>query len=126
MSGNIRGIQHLGLPTADMDRTVAFYERLGFAVAYRTLHNSLPVCFLQGNGITVEAYQTDGATGRAGAIDHLALDVADIGEALQTVTSLGLAPLKGGVRSLPFWERGVRYFTVEGPNAEKIEFSQQL
>lgn len=126
MNDNIRGIQHVGIPTADMDKTVAFYEKLGFAVAYRTVLDGDPVCFLSGNGITFEAYQTADATGKAGAIDHIALDVADIDEALQTITALGFTPIEGGICSLPFWERGVRYFTIAGPNAEKIEFSQRL
>ena len=26
------GFQHLGLPTADMDKTLEFYEKLGFSV----------------------------------------------------------------------------------------------
>lgn len=126
MNDNIRGLQHIGIPTADMDRTVAFYERLGFAAAYRTTHEGTPVCFLAGNGITLEIYQSGGATGKAGALDHIALDVADIGKALALVTGLGLIPMEGGVRSLPFWAHGVRFFTVEGPNAEKIEFCQRL
>ena len=27
---------------------------------------------------------------------------------------------------LPFWENGVRYFLIEGPNKEPIEFLQKL
>ena len=27
---------------------------------------------------------------------------------------------------LPFFDKGVRYFTIEGPNKEKIEFNQKL
>ena len=27
---------------------------------------------------------------------------------------------------LPFWENGVKFFTIEGPNKEKVEFSQYL
>ncbi|MDD3243533.1 MAG: VOC family protein, partial [Eubacteriales bacterium] len=32
----------------------------------------------------------------------------------------------GEVKGLPFWANGVRFFTILGPNAEKIEFSQML
>ena len=30
------------------------------------------------------------------------------------------------VHFLPFWENGVKFFTIEGPNKEKVEFSQYL
>lgn len=30
------------------------------------------------------------------------------------------------VNGLPFWEKGVKFFTIEGPNKEKIEFYERL
>jgi hypothetical protein len=30
------------------------------------------------------------------------------------------------VNGLPFWENGVKFFTIEGPNKEKIEFCEKL
>ena len=33
---------------------------------------------------------------------------------------------KDSIHFLPFWENGVKFFTIEGPNKEKIEFSQYL
>ena len=30
------------------------------------------------------------------------------------------------IHFLPFWENGVKFFTIEGPNKEKVEFSQYL
>ena len=30
------------------------------------------------------------------------------------------------VNGLPFWEHGVKFFTFEGPNKEKIEFCEKL
>ena len=33
---------------------------------------------------------------------------------------------KDTIHFLPFWDNGVRFFTIEGPNKEKIEFSQYL
>ena len=28
------------------------------------------------------------------------------------------------VMSLPFWEKGIRYFNIEGPNHEVLEFCE--
>lgn len=34
--------------------------------------------------------------------------------------------LDAEIQFLPFWENGVRFFTIVGSNKEKIEFSQYL
>ena len=116
----INGLQHIGLPTNDLEKTVAFYEGLGFSVALRTVNEAAgeQVAFLQLKELMIEAYQTGRAAGRAGAVDHIALDVADV----DTLYEL----LDDAVRFLPFWARGVRFFTILGPNGEKVEFSQKL
>lgn len=64
--------------------------------------------------------------GRPGAIDHLALDVDDIESAWEEVRMAGLAPLEDAIQFLPFWENGVRFFNLLGPNGETVEFSQRL
>ena len=61
-----------------------------------------------------------------GAIDHLALDVDDIESAWEEVRMAGLAPLEDAIQFLPFWENGVRFFNLLGPNGETVEFSQRL
>lgn len=45
----INGLQHIGLPTNDLEKTVAFYEGLGFSVALRTVNEAAgeQVAFLQ-------------------------------------------------------------------------------
>lgn len=35
-------------------------------------------------------------------------------------------PTNDIVHFLPFWENGVKFFTIEGQNKEKVEFSQYL
>lgn len=71
----INGLQHIGLPTNDLEKTVAFYEGLGFSVALRTVNEAAgeQVAFLQLKELVIEAYQTGRAAGRAGAVDHIAL-----------------------------------------------------
>ena len=36
LSENCQGLNHLGLPTENLEKTIAFYESLGFTVAWRT------------------------------------------------------------------------------------------
>ena len=117
------GLQHVGIPTNDLEKTIAFYTALGFEVAHRADNNGEKVAFLQLGDLVVETYANGRAVGRAGAVDHIALNVTDIGEARRIADGMGLNVIEEG--KLPFWERGVEYFTFTGPNGEKIECCQK-
>lgn len=122
------GIQHVGIPTNDIEKTIAFYEALGFWNIYRTRNEAADeeVCFLQMKNLCIETYQNRKAALRAGAVDHIAIDVTDIEKTCQMVQKLGCAFFEEGISFLPFWEHGIRYFILLGPNQEKIEFCQKL
>ena len=34
----MKGIQHIGIPTNDLEKTIAFYQRLGFIIAHQTIN----------------------------------------------------------------------------------------
>jgi catechol 2,3-dioxygenase-like lactoylglutathione lyase family enzyme len=137
LQGNLQGFQHLGLPVTDLERSKAFYQNLGFDEVMRT---DLPeqdgvthVAMLRKDGFTIELYQMpeqarrEIAGRRDGHVDHIALDVLDIDKAYAEITAAGLEVLEQGAPIfLPFWARGVRYFTVRGPDGEKVEFNQIL
>ena len=56
----------------------------------------------------------------------MAIDVKDIEKVYEMITAEGLNTTQDEVYFLPFWDNGVRFFTIEGPNKEKVEFSQYL
>lgn len=124
----VTGIQHIGIPTNDIEKTITFYTGLGFEVAFRTINEAAneQVAFLRLKNLTIETYENHCASNKAGAIDHIALDVCDIEATFQLVKDAGYSLLDTEIQFLPFWTNGVRFFTIEGPNAEKIEFSQML
>jgi Lactoylglutathione lyase and related lyases len=124
----LTGVQHIGIPTNDIERTVEFYKNLGFTVALRTVNEKAneKVAFLQLKNLMIETYENHNSAMKSGAIDHIALDVTDIDDAFETIKAKGCKLLDNEVQFLPFWQKGVRFFTIEGPNAEKIEFSQVL
>lgn len=126
LSEYVTGIQHVGIPTNDMEATLAFYEALGFRLTYHTVNGSEKVCFLQLGNLCIETYENGNAALKAGAVDHIAIDVTDIEAAYRAVQALGCDFLVEGISYLPFWERGIRYFVILGPNQEKIEFCQIL
>ena len=137
LQGNLRGIQHLGLPVTNLERSRAFYISFGFEEKMRT---DLPregepvrVAMLEKSGFTIELYQLPGAecdeirARQDGHIDHIALDVLDIESAYAEIKAAGFEILEADAPVfLPFWERGVKFFTVRGPDGEKVEFNQVL
>ncbi len=67
------------------------------------------------------------ATRHDGHIDHIALDVLDIDKAYAEILAAGMEVLEDEApRFLPFWTHGVKFFTVRGPDGEKVEFNQML
>lgn len=120
------GIQHLGIPTKDMDKTVDFYHSLGFETALSTVNDGQKVIFLKLGNLVMEAYESEDAAMCYGGIEHVAIDVTDIQAVYDMVCEKGLNTLNDEIHFLPFWENGVKFFTIEGPNKEKVEFSQYL
>ena len=57
---------------------------------------------------------------------HIQTDVKDIEKVYAMINQAGLNSTQDTVHFLPFWENGVKFFTIEGPNKEKVEFSQYL
>lgn len=122
----IKGMQHIGLPTNDMKKTIAFYESLGFEIATRHDDGGVDVVFLTLGDICIESYENGHAVGFHGAIDHICLDVDDIEKVWDDAKAAGLNFIDTEINFLPFWKNGVRFFNVLGPNHEKVEFGQIL
>ena len=121
----VTGYQHIGIPTNDIEATKTFFEALGFTKKYETENNGRVIFFECGN-ILIETYEKNGqATGKRGAIDHVALAVNDLDKVIEEVKKTPY-PIVEGPEFLPFWENGVRYIVVLGPDAEAVEFLQKF
>ena len=126
MKEYVTGIQHVGIPTKDMGATLSFYEKLGFAKAFETViaESGAKVVFLKQHNLVIEAYEELAAKMATGSIDHVAIDVTDVEAVYEEICKMGLNTLQDEIHFLPFWENGVRFFTIKGPNEERLEFSQ--
>ncbi len=121
----VTGYQHIGIPTNDIEATKTFFEALGFTKKYETENNGR-VIFFECGDILIETYEKNGqATGKRGAIDHVALAVNDLDKVIEEVKKTPY-PIVEGPEFLPFWENGVRYIVVLGPDAEAVEFLQKF
>ena len=122
----LNGLQHIGVPTKNIEETIEFYGKLRFEIAFQTVNDGGKVAFLKMENLVIETYENEDATMKSGAVDHIALDVKDIEKVYELINQEGLNTTQDTVHFLPFWENGVKFFTIEGPNKEKVEFSQYL
>lgn len=122
------GIQHIGIPTNDIEKTIEFYNNLGFEIALQTINEEADekVAFLKLKTLVIETYENRQAKLANGAIDHVAINVKDIEEVYHYIEENQMNTTNDEIHFLPFWGNGVRFFTIEGPNKEKVEFSQYL
>ncbi|QXC28464.1 VOC family protein [Aeromonas sp. FDAARGOS 1409] len=119
----VTGLAHIGLRTGDIAAACSFYGSLGF-VEVQSIHGDVEVRFMKLDSIVIELYQlpTSGLTrdAQTRGIDHVALRVVDLDDALAWVNALG-HPISEGPAEQP----GIaRYFLINGPDGERIEFSQ--
>ncbi|MBD8931916.1 MAG: VOC family protein [Ruminococcus sp.] len=124
----IVGTAHIGLPTNDLKKTIEFYEKLGFEVIMETFNEKAneKVAFLQIKNYCIESFENGQAAMADGAYQHVALDVEDIEEAYTKICEDKHEIITDGIEELPFWENGVKFFMIKGPNQERIEFCQKL
>lgn len=131
----LQGWAHLAVKVKSLKDSMAFYEKLGFHKTgggyLDTPDGRIEIAFVYHKGFTLELIQMVGAgleelkTRGAGHIDHIALDVCDIEEAFYEAKKIGLQSLDYLVKELPFFQFGVKFFTVVGPDGEKVEFNQK-
>lgn len=74
----------------------------------------------------IETYEEENISKIDGAINHIAIDCRKIQEAYSIAKTKGYVLVTDGIKSLDFWENGIQYFIIEGPNKERLEFCQKL
>lgn len=123
----VDGIQHVGIPAVNLDDTMAFYDKLGFDVAGLFDNAGNRCAFLQLGNLIIETWEGDPTAQVDGAINHISLNTTDIESAFKAVKELGATLLDDQIQSIPtFWAHGIRFFNIQGPNHEKIEFCEKL
>lgn len=129
-------IQHIGIPVTDLKTSEAFYNKLGFANVMQSHFNfngdTGHVIMMQKENMILEIYQMPEAElaeirmRKAGNIDHIAFDVADIDAAFRELKQASFRIVEEAPLFLPFWKNGCKYFNVLGPDGERLEFNQIL
>ena len=134
ISENVTGFQHLGVPVSNIEKSIEFYSRIGFKVLSRYElqedGGTTYVAFIDLKNFCIEIYQPaagfDPGRGETGPVDHFALNVADVDQAFEQIKSLGFEPMSDAPVQLPLQKNGIRFFIIQGPDGEKVEFNQML
>lgn len=129
------GWDHLAVRTKNIKESMSFYAELGFSMTgngyLNTPEGRLYIAFMTCKGFTLELIQLVGAaaedpdTWKTGKIDHIALDVENAQDALVEARSCGYNVIDFGLKELPLFEHGCRFFSIKGPSGEIIEFNQK-
>ncbi|VGO22673.1 VOC family protein [Pontiella sulfatireligans] len=136
LKSNFNGIQHIGVPVTDIERSRVFYTRLGFISAMdRSFeHNgdSGQCSMMKRDSVIMELYQMPPAELEEirqrgnGRIDHVTFDVDDIDQAFAELKDAGFEIEEDAPVFIDFWDNGTKYFMVAGPDGERLEFNQIL
>ncbi|MYV06336.1 VOC family protein [Furfurilactobacillus milii] len=120
----IDDVQHVGIPTTDLSKSIAFWESLGFTKRGQFKNGDGQVAFMTLNHLTIETWTADETPMKPGAINHISPNTSNADEAFIAAKDAGFTMIDHEVQSLPFWDHGIKYFNIQGPNGEIVEFCQ--
>jgi catechol 2,3-dioxygenase-like lactoylglutathione lyase family enzyme len=125
----VQGVDNIGICTTDVERSVAFYQRLGFLEAYR---NDRGVLMAAGAAhlFIFATRQSDpppvgrelGLFGNPPGIDHISFTVADVDAMYATLQAAGVA--LGGPPEDQSW--GARMVGLKDPDGNNLYLLQRL
>ncbi|HJA72886.1 MAG TPA: VOC family protein [Candidatus Limosilactobacillus faecipullorum] len=126
LAGYYNDLAHVGIPTDDLPKTEKFWQGLGFKESGRfdTDDQGHEVIFMQAGHLTLEIWNSDGAIHKTGAINHISLNVTNADQAYQAAKKAGYQLKESEVQHLDYWQHGIKYFNIVGPNDETIEFCE--
>jgi len=125
----VQGIDNIGICTTDVERSVAFYQRLGFSEAYRNDRGVL-VAAGAAHLFIFATRRTDpppvgrelGLFGNPPGVDHISFAVADVDAMYATLQAAGVA--LGGPPEDQSW--GARMVGLKDPDGNNLYLLQKL
>ncbi len=123
----IQNIEHIGLPSENIDYAIEFYSNIGFKLINTeyVAAKGQRVAFMQIGETQLEIYEEESGFHGCGSINHIALGVHDVDRLFEEAKANGLNIIEQ-IQELPFWKNGIRFFKVEGPDSVVLEFCEKL
>ena len=132
MFQHYQGLGHVAIYTADMDQSIAFYEKIGGGLknqaSIQTPDGEKKLALVNFGGITLELIQSPGPVPMTeGCIPHFAVYVDDVDATAAALKAAGvdtfMAPEK---KVLPALFGGLENWFFTGPSGEQIELLKML
>ena len=125
-----KGLAHVAINTADMEESIAFYEKIGGTVTARSSVGEKLLALVEFGGLVLELIQPPAGElvpSGVGSIPHFAVYVDDLDKVAAAVKAAGVfsftTPEK---RVLPDTFGGLQNWFFTGPSGEQIELLQML
>lgn len=133
MKNELSGLQHIGHPAANFEKSLEFYKGLGFEpIALKYNLNGSDVAMVKNGDCVLEIYAPAKFDDRKEDAsinhkwDHIALECASIESTFQECVAAGYEILSNGIEDADIWENGGKYFIISGLDGERIEFAQKF
>ena len=132
MKEHYQGLGHVAIYTADIDQSIAFYEKIGGGLknqaSIQTPDGEKKLALVDFGGVTLELIQAPTPMPLTeGNIPHFAVDVDDVDAAAADIRAAGvdtfLTPQK---KVLPNLFGGLENWFFTGPSGEQIELLHML
>ena len=124
------GLAHIGIFTADMETSVAFYvDTLGFELFYSCDLGKTLLRFVKAGSCILELIQPDGYTGGRGegVVAHIAIEVQDIRTLVASLKAKGVKFNSPDVSVIPtLFPTGSTNIFFNGPNGEALELYEYV
>ncbi len=126
------GWSYLSVKSGDLEVSKNFYRQFGFEVVREDVINisgfeEFEVAFMELCGFVIELVKTPQGLKNfdrlPDTVDHFALDVSNIQDLFLSIRKAGLSPLSCMVKELNVGVLGIKYFMIQGPFGELIEFN---
>lgn len=129
----LHGLAHIGVPCVNLEKSICFYQQLGFSVITRKDSlNGYHVAMVKNADCIIELYESlqndkngAGSWRKEGCIDHIALKCRDsLDECYHWAVKNGYSIVSDGIETTMIWDTPCRYFLLSGPDKERIEISE--
>lgn len=134
MKAHYQGLGHVAIYTANMEESIAFYEKIGGALAQRDSvampEGEKKLALVSFGGFTLELIEPPVGTmvpSGEGSIPHIAVYVDDLDATAAAIKAAGVTTFTEPEKKvLPDTFGGLQNWFFTGPSGEQIELLQML
>jgi len=120
MKSNITGLAHIGIFVKDINKSIDFYERLGFVLDQKDSAGDIQLAILSAGTCIIELVEKDEER-VAGVVDHIAVTVDSVDEAVSNAKANGIDIDASLIENVSVFG-GIKNVFFNGPDGERLEF----